>query len=127
MKHGGKPKAKRCSKEGCTNMAKVRGVCVKVKHRAKQKSKLCSSQGCKNQGVCMRHGAKKKQKMSTSDGSANHPNDESTAFALSCRSAHDETTATLPHQRTASEPIVEENSRYPPQEIVCQVTDYVEV
>ena len=43
------------------------------------------------------------------------------------RSVHDETTATLPNQRTASEPVVEENSRYPPQEIVCHVTNYSEV
>lgn len=78
----------------------------------------------------MRHGAKKKQKLSISDRNDGHdpnPNDESTAFALSHRSAHDETTATLPDLRRNTEPLNQERSRGPPSVIVCQVTDYVEV
>jgi len=46
-----------------------------------------------------------------------------TAFDLSCRSAFDETTATLPNPRTS----VHNASSIPPSVILCQVTDYVEV
>ncbi len=55
MKHGAE--VKRCSSEGCTNVAKKGGVCIK--HGAKVKR--CSSDECTNiavkGGVCKRHGA----------------------------------------------------------------------
>ena len=58
------PKKKRiytkCSADGCTNIAKKGGVCVR--HGAKRKT--CSHEGCANVaqigGVCFRHGAKPK-------------------------------------------------------------------
>ena len=83
------------------------------------KVKLCSSEGCTNQakqkGVCKRHGAYR------------NPRDESTAFDLSFRSAYDETTATLSNQRIVAVSTNKERSREPPQVILCQVTDYIEV
>jgi hypothetical protein len=52
---------KRCSHEGCTNLARKGGVCVT--HGAKVKR--CSFDGCINKavkgGVCVTHGAKRKQ------------------------------------------------------------------
>jgi hypothetical protein len=117
-KHGAKRyERKLCSNEGCTNIAQRGGVCWT--HGAKVKCKLCSSDGCANQailrGVCWRHGANR------------NPNDESTAFALSRESAFDATTATLPNQRTTAASRVRETSSIPPQVILCQVIDYVEV
>ena len=51
--------------------------------------------------------------------------DESTAFGLSCRSAYDEMTATLPNQRTASEYTNQQDqSRHPPQVFLCQLTNH---
>jgi hypothetical protein len=43
MRHGAKRKL--CSSEGCTNLARKRGLCFR--HGAKVK--LCSSDGCINQ------------------------------------------------------------------------------
>jgi hypothetical protein len=55
-KHGAE--VKRCSVEGCPNQAQKGGLCTR--HGAKKK--LCSNEGCPNQavkgGVCWRHGAK---------------------------------------------------------------------
>ena len=83
---------------------------------AKREYKLCSSDGCNSKvqrnGVCRRHGA------------YHNPLDESTAFDLSHRSAHDETTATLPNHNVALE---KKRGQDPPSVIVCQVIDYVEV
>jgi len=138
VKHGAK--LKRCSNEGCTNIVVKGGVCVR--HGAKLKR--CRSEGCTNNvqqgGVCMKHGAK--VKLCSSEGCTNqakqkglccrhgayrNPHDESTAFDLSCRSAYDETTTTLPHQHTVAVSTNKERSREPPQVILCQVTDYREV
>ena len=113
VRHGAK--VKRCSNEGCTNGAVKGGVCIR--HGAKVKR--CSIEGCTNEakkgGVCRRHGAKR------------NPNDESTAFSLSRRSANDGTTATLPTHPVAASSTIQEQSRDPPGVIVCQVIDYVEV
>eukprot|EP00986_Skeletonema_menzelii_P016448 scaffold14642_cov146-Skeletonema_menzelii.AAC.4 len=63
MRHGAK--TKRCSSDGCANQAKTGGVCIR--HGAKTKPKRCSSDGCTNYaqkgGVCIRHGAKRKLSM----------------------------------------------------------------
>ena len=68
MKHGAK--VKRCSSEECTNLAVKGGVCIK--HGATWTKKKCNIQGCntyaKRRGVCKRHGAYR------------NPYDESTAF-----------------------------------------------
>ena len=58
-----------------------------------------------------------------------NPYDESTVFSLSRRSAHDESTATLPnHRPIAVSTTGQEQSRDPPKVIFCQVIDdYVEV
>lgn len=58
IRHGAKEK--RCSVEGCTNKAQTAGVCDRHgSHR-----KICSVEGCTNNsqqgGVCKRHGAKVK-------------------------------------------------------------------
>eukprot|EP00985_Skeletonema_marinoi_P021347 scaffold13052_cov142-Skeletonema_marinoi.AAC.3 len=66
----------------------------------------------KRGGVCMRHGAW---------GKAQSSHDESTAFGLSCRSAHDKTTASRSNQRTAAE---YDQQEHPPQVILCQLTDH---
>ena len=59
MKHGAK--VKRCASEGCTNLSRKGGVCIK--HEAKETR--CSSDGCTNRavkgGVCVKHGAKLKR------------------------------------------------------------------
>ena len=56
MRHGAKVEYKKCSSEGCTNLAQQGGVCIR--HGAKVKR--CSSEGCTNKaqkgGVCKRHG-----------------------------------------------------------------------
>ena len=67
--------------------------------------------------MCRRHGAFR------------NPQDESTAFAPSHRSAFDDTTATLPthHIAAASTNQNQERGGGPPSVIVCQVMDYVEV
>ena len=66
-------KVKICSSEGCTNLSRKGGVCVK--HGAAWIKKICSSEGCTNiaqkGGVCIRHGAKKKIKRCSSDGCTN--------------------------------------------------------
>ena len=63
--------AKKCSADGCTNLALKGGVCVR--HGAKVKQ--CSSERCTNivvrGGVCMRHGAKVKP--CSIDGCTNYP------------------------------------------------------
>ena len=86
-----------------------------VTHGAKVKR--CSIDGCTNQvkkgGVCIRHGANR--------------NDESTAFDLSCRSAFDESTATLLNHYATTASGVQDTSSVPPYEILCQVIDHVEV
>jgi len=65
----------------------------------------------------MRHGS-----------NSGNPHDESTAFALSFSSAHDETTATLPNHHTgAASSNYQEQNRDPPSVIVCQVIDYVDI
>mmetsp|Transcript_23857 Transcript_23857/g.47330 ORF Transcript_23857/g.47330 Transcript_23857/m.47330 type:complete len:116 (-) Transcript_23857:63-410(-) len=100
-------------------MSKKGGVCIR--HGAKkQEIKRCSYDGCTNQvqrrGVCKRHGAYRS------------PDDESTAFALSCcTSAYDDTTATLPNQRTAAAAASQDQRRDPPGVIVCTEADYIEV
>eukprot|EP00984_Skeletonema_dohrnii_P026615 scaffold15968_cov70-Skeletonema_dohrnii-CCMP3373.AAC.1 len=65
--------AKMCSAEGCSNLAKKGGVCIR--HGAQVKvRRLCSSEGCTNLvvegGVCVRHGAKVKR--CSSEGCTNH-------------------------------------------------------
>eukprot|EP00984_Skeletonema_dohrnii_P014794 scaffold6288_cov131-Skeletonema_dohrnii-CCMP3373.AAC.3 len=105
IRHGAKVKL--CIHEGCTTYARQGGVCKR--HGAKVK--LCSYEGCTNQakqkGVCRKHGAYR------------NPHDESTAFGLSCRSAYDETTATLPHQHTVAVSTTnKERSRELPQEAI---------
>jgi hypothetical protein len=59
--HGAKVEVKRCGHEGCDNKVVKGGVCVT--HGAKRKR--CSSEGCTNQfvkgGVCVTHGAKMKR------------------------------------------------------------------
>jgi len=58
-----------CTDDGCTNIARRGGVCIR--HGAKDKR--CSSKGCTNQvtngGVCVRHGAKRK--LCSSEGCTN--------------------------------------------------------
>jgi hypothetical protein len=44
IKHGAKVEYKRCSSEGCTNIALRGGVCWR--HGAKKERKRCSSEGC---------------------------------------------------------------------------------
>ena len=91
-----------------------------MRHGAK--GKVCSSEGCTNLakrgGVCRRHGVYR------------NPHDESTAFTMH-ESAYDDTTATLPNQRTAVVASVNQEqgrNRNHPKVIICQVvTDYVEV
>jgi len=60
MKHGAKVKL--CSSDGCTNISRKGGVCMR--HGAKVTHKRCSAEGCTNQvqrgGVCKKHGAKLK-------------------------------------------------------------------
>ena len=58
-----------------------------------------------------------------------NPYDESTVFSLSRKSAHDESTATLPnHRPLAASSTDQDQSRDPPSVIFCQVIDdYVEV
>ena len=50
---------KLCAHEGCTNVIKKGGACVR--HGANKERKLCSYEGCikysKKVGVCVRHGA----------------------------------------------------------------------
>ena len=64
MKHGAKVEYKRCSSDGCTNLAQKGGVCIKHGATVKRK-KRCSHDGCtkqaKNGGLCMKHGAKVKR------------------------------------------------------------------
>ena len=140
--HGAKIKAKRCSYEECTNLVINGGVCIR--HGAKRI--ICSNEGCtnvaKNGGVCVKHGATVKR--CTYEGCTNQakrrgvckrhgdwahpkPNEESTAFSLSRRSAFDETTATLPNQRTNATFRVQNASIIPPSVILCQVANYTEV
>jgi len=61
MRHGAKPKRKKCSHGGCTNQFVCGGVCIR--HGAQTKE--CSHEGCSNNavrgGVCIRHGAKRKE------------------------------------------------------------------
>ncbi len=61
-----------CTADGCTNVAKKGGVCVK--HGASWTKKLCNNEGCTNGavegGVCMKHGAKIKQ--CNSEGCTNY-------------------------------------------------------
>jgi hypothetical protein len=135
-KHGARVKVKRCSSEGCTNIAVKGGVCIR--HGAK--IKLCSSEGCTNvvqrEGVCKRHGAKIKRCSSEGctnqvikggvcwrHGAKRNPYDESTAFGNSHGSAYDETTVALSNQRTSAATGQDNTntSRIPPQVIVCQV------
>ena len=83
-----------------------------------QKSKYATVKDAQikpNIGVCFRHGAYL------------NPLDESTAFDPSHRSAHDDTTATLPNHPNAAASINQERGRNPPSVIVCQVIDHVEV
>jgi hypothetical protein len=58
--------AKICAANGCTNLTKKGGVCVK--HGATYTQKKCSSRGCanlaRNGGVCIKHGAKRKRRNS---------------------------------------------------------------
>ena len=84
-----------------------------------EKHKRCTIEGCTNQvqqrGVCWRHGANR------------NPHDESTVFTLH-GSKYDETTVTLPNQRTAAASTNnQEQSRYPPSVILCQAIKTVEV
>ena len=48
-----------CSHKGCTNYAKMGGICIR--HGGKQTRRICSAKGCTNYvikaGVCKRHGA----------------------------------------------------------------------
>jgi hypothetical protein len=66
-------KRKRCSFEGCTNIAQKGGVCVT--HGAKVEKKRCSHMGCTNQvvkgGVCITHGAIVKKKHCFFEGCTN--------------------------------------------------------
>ncbi len=63
---------RRCSKEGCRNLAQKGGVCMK--HGAK--AKRCSSVGCtiyaREGGVCIKHGAKVQHKRCSTDGCTNY-------------------------------------------------------
>ncbi len=73
MRHGAKVKVKLCNIDGCNNM-KNGGVCMKHGAKAKQ----CSSEGCtnvaRNGGVCIRHGAKVEAKQCSSERCTNcHP------------------------------------------------------
>jgi len=60
MRYGATWTKKRCRSEGCTDIDRKGGVCMR--HGAKVKR--CSSKGCSNfaqkEGVCRRHGAKVK-------------------------------------------------------------------
>jgi hypothetical protein len=133
IKHGATWTKKRCSSEGCTNIAKKGGVCMK--HGAK--FKRCSSDGCRNiaqkGGVCKRHGAKVERKRCSSEGCSNYskrggvckrhgayrnPNDESTAFASYCGSEFDKTTVTHPSKRGSDSPT---NQGFPAQVVLCGV------
>ena len=63
VRHGAKVTMRRCSSEGCMNFVRKGGVCIR--HGANVKRKLCSFDGCPNQdvkgGVCIRHGARQKR------------------------------------------------------------------
>ena len=100
IRHGAEVEKKRCSSEGCTNFAQIGGVCIR--HGAKVK--LCSSGGCTNQavrkGVCWRHGGKRT------------PNDESTAF----ESQFDETTASMNLRHQSAE----RRTGVPGEVVICQ-------
>jgi hypothetical protein len=69
VKHGAK--VKRCSSEGCKNIVKKGGVCVR--HGAKVK--LCRSEGFTNKifkgGVCKKHGAKRYRYECSAEGCTN--------------------------------------------------------
>jgi len=128
---------KSCSSEGCTNIARTGGVCVK--HGAKVK--LCSSEGCTNivvkRGVCIRHGATLTRKECSSEGCTNQvrnggvcerhgssrtPCDGSTAFG----SEYEKTTATLslPNQSTAGASD-ESSTGVPGEVVICQEIEEV--
>ena len=84
-----------------------------MRHGAKVK--LCSINGCTNQskrsGLCKRHGA------------YHNALEESTAFASSQRSSHDDMTATLPNHPIAAASTNQERGGDPPSLIVCQAID----
>jgi hypothetical protein len=108
IRHGAKVKYKRCSREGCSNLAQKGGVCIK--HGAKVK--LCSSEGCTNKvqkgGVCRRHGAYR------------NSHDESTAFPSCVGSEFDKTTLTHPNQRSLA--TLARPGSIPGEVVVCGVT-----
>ena len=85
--HAAKVGYKRCSSDGCTNLAQKGGVCIK--HGAMKKR--CSSAGCTNRaqggGVYKKHGAYRNEQ------------DESTAFGSELEKTT--TTRTLPNQRSS--------------------------
>jgi len=58
QRHGASIRVPRCSHDGCNNQAQKGGICVR--HGAKRK--VCSFEGCMlsvaQNGVCIRHGAK---------------------------------------------------------------------
>ena len=115
----------KCSSEGCTNLARRGGVCIK--HGAK--AKICSAEGCMNVavkgGVCIRHGAKTKR--CSTEGCTNqvlrggvckrHGANGSTAFG----SEYEETTAilNLPNQSTSGTSHERSNS-VPREVVICQ-------
>jgi hypothetical protein len=72
VRHGGTEKIKTCSHEGCTNVSRKGGVCAS--HGAKQKT--CSNEGCtsvaKKGGVCMRHGGTVVAKICSHEGCTNN-------------------------------------------------------
>ncbi len=103
---------KTCSSEGCPNIAKKGGVCVK--HGAKTE---CKHEGCTNhaqhRGVCIRHGANRR-----------NPHEESTAFTYG--SEFEKTTATYPASQRASTGYTRDSSV--PGVVVCgDVAQYEEV
>eukprot|EP00985_Skeletonema_marinoi_P005295 scaffold2282_cov136-Skeletonema_marinoi.AAC.5 len=111
-RHGAKVKL--CSKEGCFNHARKGGVCMR--HGAKPKVKQCSSGGCKNRvikgGVCKRHGAYRNPWTSQMH-SVNHAD------------PHMMKRLQLFQPATAAEYTNQQDqSRHPPQVILCQLTDH---
>jgi hypothetical protein len=133
MKHGAKVKYKRCSAEGCTNIAKKGGVCIR--HGAKKK--LCCVGGCTNKafkgGVCIKHGAKRKLcsvvgctnivvrgGLCRRHGAYRNNHDESTALASCFGSDFDKTTLTHPNQRTPAASASQ--SSVPKEVVVCEVS-----
>ena len=126
---------KKCSSEGCTNIALKGGVCFR--HGAK--AKRCSSEGCTNYaqigGVCIRHGAKIKRcriqgclnQRRRKHGAYRNPLDEFTVLFGSLGSQFDATTPTLPHRASRAATRRRQGRSSVPEEVTIVCQEIVEV